>query len=102
MYALVLASFNEDDKLLMMAKINFFATQVGQHANIINFIGAVTDNIHRKYSVFFSTNLSFPMILTFKKKFVKMLKGVIRSNKSNDKQCSGQTTCTCYHTDAYV
>jgi hypothetical protein len=52
-YAFVLASFNEDDKLLMMAKINFFATQVGQHANIINFVGAVTDNIHRKYSVFF-------------------------------------------------
>jgi hypothetical protein len=37
----------------MMAKINFFATQVGQHANIINFVGAVTDKIHRKYSVFF-------------------------------------------------
>jgi hypothetical protein len=37
----------------MMAKINFFATQVGQHANIINFVGAVTDEIHRKYSVFF-------------------------------------------------
>ena len=28
----------------MKAKINFMATQVGTHANILTFIGAVIDN----------------------------------------------------------
>ena len=38
------AGFTEDDALTMMAKINFFATQVEDHDNVIKFIGAVTDN----------------------------------------------------------
>lgn len=80
----------------MMAKINFFATQVGQHANVISFIGAVTDNIHRKYLgiLFANLNRAFQHL----KQVFKMFKWVMRSHKSNHKQCNVQTTCTCYHT----
>ncbi|XP_067649272.1 uncharacterized protein [Haliotis asinina] len=35
---------NNDNRLLMMAKINFAATQVGEHRNVLKFIGAVVDN----------------------------------------------------------
>ncbi|XP_041368511.1 uncharacterized protein LOC121382895 [Gigantopelta aegis] len=34
----------EDDVLTIMAKINFQATQVGEHPNILRFFGAVVDN----------------------------------------------------------
>ncbi|XP_041368515.1 uncharacterized protein LOC121382899 [Gigantopelta aegis] len=34
----------EDDVLTMMAKINFAATKVGEHPNILRFLGAVVDN----------------------------------------------------------
>ncbi|XP_071137082.1 uncharacterized protein [Mytilus edulis] len=40
------ANYNDDTNLVMMAKINFFATKVGKHRNILGFIGAVTDNTH--------------------------------------------------------
>ncbi|XP_071102354.1 uncharacterized protein [Haliotis cracherodii] len=35
---------DEDSALLMMAKINFAATKVGEHRNVLNFIGAVVSN----------------------------------------------------------
>ncbi|XP_067648778.1 uncharacterized protein [Haliotis asinina] len=35
---------DEDNSLLMMAKINFAATQVGEHRNVLKFIGAVVNN----------------------------------------------------------
>ncbi|KAL8595489.1 hypothetical protein ACOMHN_000698 [Nucella lapillus] len=38
------AGFSEDDALKMMAKINFMATQLENHPNVIKFLGAVTDN----------------------------------------------------------
>ena len=38
------AGFTQDDALKMMAKINFFATQLEDHDNVIKFVGAVTDN----------------------------------------------------------
>ncbi|XP_070177763.1 tyrosine-protein kinase CSK-like [Littorina saxatilis] len=38
------AGFTEDDALKMMAKINFSATQLEDHDNVVRFIGAVTDN----------------------------------------------------------
>ncbi|XP_041368825.1 uncharacterized protein LOC121383106 isoform X2 [Gigantopelta aegis] len=34
----------EEDALIMMAKINFQATEVGEHPNILRFFGAVVDN----------------------------------------------------------
>ncbi|XP_052105481.1 uncharacterized protein LOC127738317 [Mytilus californianus] len=40
------ANYNDDNNLVMMAKINFFATKVGKHRNVLGFIGAVTDNTH--------------------------------------------------------
>ncbi|KAL3832350.1 hypothetical protein ACJMK2_024002 [Sinanodonta woodiana] len=36
--------FSEKDKELMMAKINFTGTQVGNHPNVLKFIGAVIDD----------------------------------------------------------
>ncbi|KAK3603134.1 hypothetical protein CHS0354_042956 [Potamilus streckersoni] len=36
--------FTEKDKELMMAKINFTGTQVGNHPNVLKFIGAVIDD----------------------------------------------------------
>ena len=38
------AGFTGDDALKMMAKINFFATQLEDNENVIKFVGAVTDN----------------------------------------------------------
>ncbi|XP_070178298.1 uncharacterized protein [Littorina saxatilis] len=38
------AGFTEDDAMKMMAKINFSATQLEDHDNVVRFIGAVTDN----------------------------------------------------------
>ncbi|XP_067648887.1 uncharacterized protein [Haliotis asinina] len=35
---------DEESNLLMMAKINFAATKVGEHCNVLKFIGAVVDN----------------------------------------------------------
>ena len=40
----------EDDVLTMMAKINFAATKVGEHPNILRFLGAVVDNDECMYS----------------------------------------------------
>ncbi|WAQ93650.1 hypothetical protein MAR_006121 [Mya arenaria] len=37
--------FTSDDKLLMKAKINFSSERVGDHPNIIKFVGAVVDNV---------------------------------------------------------
>ncbi|XP_021363702.1 uncharacterized protein LOC110456947 isoform X2 [Mizuhopecten yessoensis] len=37
-------SHTELDELVMNAKINFFATKTGSHANVIEFVGAVLDN----------------------------------------------------------
>ena len=36
--------FSETDETLMKAKINFTATVVGDHPNIVKFIGAVVDD----------------------------------------------------------
>lgn len=36
--------YSEENLLMMKAKINFFAKEVGDHPNIISFIGAVLDN----------------------------------------------------------
>ncbi|KAK7095841.1 uncharacterized protein [Littorina saxatilis] len=38
------AGFTEDDAMKMMAKINFSATQLEDHDNVVKFFGAVTDN----------------------------------------------------------
>lgn len=38
------SGYSEEDLLMMKAKINFFAKEVGDHPNIIGFIGAVADN----------------------------------------------------------
>ncbi|XP_067649175.1 uncharacterized protein [Haliotis asinina] len=35
---------SEDDILLMLAKINFAATQVGEHRNVLGFLGAIMEN----------------------------------------------------------
>ncbi|KAK7096234.1 hypothetical protein V1264_005552 [Littorina saxatilis] len=37
-------NFTEDDAMKMMAKINFLATKLEDHDNVIKFIGAVTDS----------------------------------------------------------
>ncbi|XP_021363664.1 uncharacterized protein LOC110456921 [Mizuhopecten yessoensis] len=37
-------SHTEIDELVMNAKINFFATKVGSHTNVIQFLGAIIDN----------------------------------------------------------
>ncbi|KAK3090895.1 hypothetical protein FSP39_015547 [Pinctada imbricata] len=37
-------SFSDEDKVLMQAKINFYGTQVGDHPNVLAFIGSVEDN----------------------------------------------------------
>ena len=44
LYLCLTAGFTQDDALKMMAKINFFATQLEDHENVIKFVGAVTDN----------------------------------------------------------
>lgn len=36
--------YNEENLLMLKAKINFFAKEVGDHPNIISFIGAVVDS----------------------------------------------------------
>lgn len=36
--------YSEENALTMRAKINFFGTEVGEHQNILLFIGAVIDN----------------------------------------------------------
>ncbi|KAK3603167.1 hypothetical protein CHS0354_042999 [Potamilus streckersoni] len=36
--------FSKNDKEMMMAKINFTGTKVGNHPNVLRFVGAVTDN----------------------------------------------------------
>ncbi|XP_062597629.1 uncharacterized protein LOC134259048 [Saccostrea cucullata] len=38
------SGFTEENMLMMRAKINFFGKEVGEHPNIIHFIGAVIDN----------------------------------------------------------
>lgn len=44
-------SYDSFDELVMKAKINFFATVVGSHPNIVEFIGSVTDHPSCKYEV---------------------------------------------------
>ncbi|XP_069110358.1 fibroblast growth factor receptor 2-like, partial [Argopecten irradians] len=39
-------SHTEIDEMVMTAKINFFATKVGSHPNVVQFVGAVLDNEH--------------------------------------------------------
>lgn len=36
--------YSEENLLMMKAKINFFAKEVGDHPNIISFLGAVVDS----------------------------------------------------------
>ncbi|KAK3088866.1 hypothetical protein FSP39_024768, partial [Pinctada imbricata] len=38
-------NFSEEDKVLMQAKINFYGTKVGDHPNVLAFIGSVEDNV---------------------------------------------------------
>ena len=47
------AGYTEDDALKMTAKINFFATKLGDHDNVIKFLGAVMDNKHCEPGFFF-------------------------------------------------
>lgn len=44
------ANFSEADSNKMMNKINFHATEVGRHENVLAMIGAVLDSTHRKYT----------------------------------------------------
>ena len=37
-------SFSESDEMLMKAKINFTATVVGNHPNVVKFIGVVVED----------------------------------------------------------
>lgn len=43
-----LGGYTEENELSMRAKINFQATQVGEHPNILRFLGAVIDDVSRK------------------------------------------------------
>ncbi|XP_061179823.1 uncharacterized protein LOC133188421, partial [Saccostrea echinata] len=38
------SDYNEENMLMMRAKINYFAKEVGKHPNLIHFVGAVVDN----------------------------------------------------------
>ncbi|XP_061164432.1 uncharacterized protein LOC133173456 [Saccostrea echinata] len=38
------SGYSEENMLMMKAKINFFGKEVGEHPNIVHFIGAVVDN----------------------------------------------------------
>ena len=43
-YFVFVEHFTSDDELLMKAKINFTGTKVGEHPNVLKFIGAVTSD----------------------------------------------------------
>ena len=42
--------YSEKNALMMRAKINFYGKEVGEHQNIILFIGAVVDNNASKFN----------------------------------------------------
>lgn len=41
-------AFDENERLLMNAKINFMASNDLQHVNVIHFVGAITDDLERE------------------------------------------------------
>ena len=43
-HCMLTEGYSKDDETMMMAKINFSGTQVGQHPNVINFLGAVIED----------------------------------------------------------
>ena len=57
-------NFTEGDETLMKAKINFTATVVGSHPNVVKFIGAVVDDPASKNHITFSASV-FSLILRF-------------------------------------
>lgn len=42
------AGASEEDRMSMRAKTNFYASKVGEHPNILHFMGAVLDDETRK------------------------------------------------------
>lgn len=50
LFYLIPEGFTENDKTLMKAKINFTATAVGSHPNVLKFIGAVVDDTACKFN----------------------------------------------------
>jgi hypothetical protein len=46
---LFVGGYTEENEMSMRAKINFYATQVGEHPNILRFLGAVVDDESRKF-----------------------------------------------------
>jgi hypothetical protein len=46
---LLVGGYTEENEMSMRAKINFYATQVGEHSNILRFLGAVVDDVSRKF-----------------------------------------------------
>ena len=36
---------NEESKMMMKAKINFYVKKVGHHKNVLDFIGSVEDDV---------------------------------------------------------
>lgn len=50
-----------EDQMSMRAKINFYASKVGDHPNILHFAGAVLDDESRIYDLF--SNYSLQLIL---------------------------------------
>ena len=47
LFSVTIDEYNEEDAILMKAKINFFATKVGEHACVMGFKGAVMDDDKR-------------------------------------------------------
>lgn len=41
-------NFKDEDEFIMKAKMNFFATVVGKHPNVLEYIGGVVDHPSRK------------------------------------------------------
>lgn len=46
------AGASEEDRMSMRAKTNFYASKVGEHPNILHFMGAVLDDETRKLFFF--------------------------------------------------
>lgn len=48
--SIFIGGYSEENALMMRAKINFYGKEVGEHQNIILFIGAVVDNNASKFN----------------------------------------------------
>ena len=76
-YNIFIAGASADDRLLMKAKMNFLATSVPPHDNIVAMVGAVASGIKQKtiFSPKFSTTF-FLLILFLAELFVNVRIGV--------------------------